>query len=110
MFSVDELRTEVEAFLAQLMVANGRKWGTSRKAIVIVGDASESKYGTFPPHGMLLAPVIVTFLREERERMAAWDFSSTEREVTACCPAYSPCAGRVLASGYHELKVGVQNI
>ena len=50
---------------------------------MIVGEASESQYGAFSPNGELMAPAIVPFSKVERERMAAGEFSSNEREITA---------------------------
>ena len=43
LYSVEGLKAEVVAFTGQLEVANGKKWSSSRGALVIVGDASGSQ-------------------------------------------------------------------
>ncbi len=80
-------------FLDLLRTKNGRTWWTwwtwcakpTPIRLRAAGDASEVGYGGLLPDGELggASFFCVPFTREQAARMAAGDFSSTEREVTA---------------------------
>lgn len=55
------------------------------RAIVVVGDASETAYAGYTPNGELGAAINVPFTAEERRRMQEGQFSSTVREAIGLC-------------------------
>ncbi|KXZ41821.1 hypothetical protein GPECTOR_272g706 [Gonium pectorale] len=74
-------------FLRLLKLKNGRSWWAKPTAFRFraAGDASELGYGGLLPDGELGedSSFSVPFTAAQAERLAANDFSSTEREVTA---------------------------
>lgn len=78
-------RTEVQFLLDHIDELNGHHMFKREKAVIVVGDASETAYAGYTPNGELGSAINVAFSESELQQMKEGQYSSTLREAVGLC-------------------------